>query len=106
MAVFESLTLAERARQLRNPEGAAGLAVADWLNENNKQGNAKAVALLNVKPGNRVLEIGFGNGRAAPHVIAQAADVYYSGIDISPTMVAEASTFNAALVAVSDRATT
>lgn len=99
MAVFETLTLAERARQLRDPEGAVGLAVADWLNENNKQGNAKIVASLNVKPGNRVLEIGFGNGRTVADVITQAADVHYTGIDSSPTMVAEASRVNAALVA-------
>ena len=99
MAVFETLTLAERAKQLGNPEGAVGLAVADWLSENNRQANAKTVVLLDVKTGNRVLEIGFGNGRTVPDLIAQAADVYYAGIDISPTMVAEASTFNAALVA-------
>jgi cyclopropane fatty-acyl-phospholipid synthase-like methyltransferase len=56
-------------------------------------------ASLGVEAGHRVLEIGFGNGRAAPQVIAQAVDVRYSGIDISPTMVAEASAFNAVLVA-------
>ena len=99
MAVFETLTLAERAKQLRDPEGAVGLAVADWLSENNKQANAKIVALLNVKPGNHVLEIGFGNGHTVADVIAQATDVRYAGIDTSPTMVAEASGFNAALVA-------
>src|SRR5208337_2874122 len=38
MAVFETLTPAEQARQLANPEGTVGLAVADWLYENNKQG--------------------------------------------------------------------
>ena len=43
MAIFETLAPSERARQLANPEGAVGLAVADWLNENDKQGNAKAV---------------------------------------------------------------
>jgi hypothetical protein len=36
MAIFETLTSAERARQLANPEGEVGIAVADWLNENNK----------------------------------------------------------------------
>ncbi|MDR3476372.1 MAG: class I SAM-dependent methyltransferase [Devosia sp.] len=99
MAVFETLTPAERARQLANPEGAVGLAVADWLNENNQQANAKTVALLDVKSGNRVLEIGFGNGRIVPGLIGQAADVHYAGIDISPTMVAAATAFNADLVA-------
>ena len=99
MAVFETLTPAEQARQLGAPEGAVGLAVAEWLNETNKPASAKIVASLCVQPGARVLEIGFGNGRTAPDVIAQAADVTYAGIDISPTMVAEASAFNAALVA-------
>jgi hypothetical protein len=41
MAVFETLTPAEQARQLANPQGTVGLAVADWLYENNKEGNAK-----------------------------------------------------------------
>lgn len=98
MAIFETLTPAERARQLANPDGAVGLAVADWLNENNKQANATTVALLTVEAGHHVLEIGFGNGRTAPCVITQAPDVRYAGIDISPTMLAEALTFNAALV--------
>ena len=99
MAIFEKLTSAERARQLRNPEGEIGIAVADWLNETNKTANAKTVALLGVIAGDQVLEIGFGNGRTVPDVIAQAADIRYTGIDTSPTMVAEASRFNAALVA-------
>jgi SAM-dependent methyltransferase len=99
MSIFETLTPAERARQLRDPEGEVGIAVADWLNENNRAGNAATIALLGVTAGNHVLEIGFGNGRAVPDVIGQAADVRYAGVDISPTMIAEASRFNAALVA-------
>ena len=99
MAVFEALTPAERAGQLRNPEGAVGLAVAEWLNEINRAGNARIVALLGVGPGSHVLEIGFGNGRTVPDVIAQAAEVHYTGLDFSPTMVEEATRFNAALVA-------
>ncbi|HVC62465.1 MAG TPA: class I SAM-dependent methyltransferase [Acetobacteraceae bacterium] len=99
MAIFETFTSAERARQLGNPEGVVGIAVADWLNDNNRQANAKTVVLLGVEAGHRVLEIGFGNGRTVPDVIAQAVDVHYTGIDISPTMVKEASRFNAAPVA-------
>lgn len=98
MAIFETLTPAERARQLANPEGSVGLAVADWLNENNKQANARVVAQLAVEAGHDVLEIGFGNGRSVPIVITQAHAVRYAGIDISPTMVAEALAFNADLV--------
>jgi SAM-dependent methyltransferase len=98
VTIFERLAPSECARQLANPEGAVGLAVAEWLNENNKQGSATAVALLTLKAGHHVLEIGFGNGRTAPVVISQAPDIRYWGIDISPTMVAEALRFNLALV--------
>jgi hypothetical protein len=42
MTIFERLAPSERARQLTNPEGAVGLAVAEWLNENNNLGNANA----------------------------------------------------------------
>ena len=98
LAIVETLTPAELARQLANPDGAAGLEVADWLNENNSQANIRTIALLAVEAGCSVLEIGFGNGRTAPFVIAQAPDVQYAGIDISPTMVSEASAYNAELV--------
>jgi hypothetical protein len=64
-----------RTRHLANPEGTTGLGVADWLYQNNKLGNAKIIASLGVGAGYRVLEIGFGNGRAASQVIAQAANV-------------------------------
>ena len=99
MAIFSSLPPAEQARQLANPEGPVGVEVAEWLNGNNRESNARTLALLGVQPGHHVLEIGFGNGRAAPDVIGQAAGVHYTGIDISPTMVEEANRFNAALIA-------
>jgi ubiquinone/menaquinone biosynthesis C-methylase UbiE len=99
MSVFDSLSSAERARQLRNPEGDVGLAVAAWLNENNRRGSAQILAALGLEPQSKVLEIGFGNGRVAPDVLALAKDGHYAGIDISPTMVEEAKRFNAELVA-------
>jgi ubiquinone/menaquinone biosynthesis C-methylase UbiE len=99
MAAFGSLPPIEQARQLANPEGPVGIEVAEWLNGNNRAGNARVLAMLDVRAGHGVLEIGFGNGRAAPLVVGQAADVRYAGIDISPTMVDEAKRFNAALVA-------
>jgi ubiquinone/menaquinone biosynthesis C-methylase UbiE len=95
---FESLSSAERARQLRNPEGEVGLAVAAWLNETNRRGNALVLAALGLSSRSHVLEIGFGNGRTVPDVLALANDGHYSGIDISPTMVEEAKRFNAEFV--------
>jgi len=98
MDIVETLTPAERAKQLREPEGAVGVAVAHWTSEHNKAANEKTVAELGIEPGSRVLEIGFGDGRTVPKVIAQADGVQYTGIDISSTMVEEASRFNEELV--------
>jgi ubiquinone/menaquinone biosynthesis C-methylase UbiE len=100
MTPFSLLPPVEQARQLSNPEGPVGLAVAEWLNDNNRESTAQLLAMLGVQPGCHVLEIGFGNGRAAPAIVSQAAHVQYAGIDISPTMVEEATRFNAQLVSV------
>lgn len=98
MAILDDLSPAELARQLANPEGKIGAAVAQWLNQHNRDANARTVEALRLVAGDQVLEIGFGNGRMAPEVIARAPGVRYSGVDISRTMVEEAMTFNAALV--------
>lgn len=94
MNIFSTLEPAQQARQLSNPEGPVGLAVAEWLNGNNREGTAQVLAMLKLRPDCHVLEIGFGNGRAAPDIMGQAANIQYSGIDISPTMVDEAIRFN------------
>ena len=99
MTMFDSLPAAEKARQLANPEGEIGIAVAEFLNGNNRSGNAAILAQLSLSAGQHVLEIGFGNGRVAADVLALSDAVRYTGIDISPTMVAEATRFNAAGVA-------
>lgn len=99
MNVFENLSLSEQARQLRNPEGNVGIAVAAFLNDNNRHGYARVFEQLGIADGHRVLEIGFGNGRSCASVIAQASNVTYFGIDISSTMVNEANCFNADRVA-------
>lgn len=99
MSVFDTLSLSERARQLRQPEGNIGIAVAHWTSEANRQGIADTVAFLGIETGNRVLEIGFGDGSAVRDVLAQASSVRYVGLDISPTMVEEARRLNAPLAA-------
>lgn len=98
MGIFSSLDVAEQPRQLSNPDGPTGLAVAEWLNGNNRESVARAISLLELTAGCAVLEIGFANGRAAPDVVSRAPDVRYSGIDISPTMVDEATRLNEALI--------
>ena len=88
-----------RARQLGNPEGEVGLAMAAALNSMNARVHQEAYRALAPTTRNRILEIGFGNGHLVPDLMALADDLSYDGIDISETMVAEARGFNAALAA-------
>lgn len=86
------------ARHLGNPEGAIGKAVTANLNKSNAGGYSAALAKLAIIDGERVVEIGFGNGREIPRILSQAAEVTYFGLDISATMVADAREFNVAAV--------
>ena len=88
-----------RARHLGNPEGEVGLAMAGALNTMNARVHQEAYHALKPASGNRILEIGFGNGHLVPELMALAADLRYDGIDISETMVVEAQRFNAGLAA-------
>jgi SAM-dependent methyltransferase len=87
------------ARHLRNPEGEAGIAVADRLNTMNAKVYARAYQAIALADNHRVLEIGFGNGHLIPELLALAKEVKYAGLDISATMVQEASAFNAIRIA-------
>lgn len=89
------------AKHLGNPEGAIGKAVTASLNKANAGSYSAALSKLGVNAHDRVIEIGFGNGREIPRIISQALDVTYFGLDVSETMVAEASEFNAEAVRAS-----
>lgn len=99
MVDLSTLTPAERARQLGHPQGLVGLAIAEGMNLTNRGVNEAVFRRLRLEPGQRVLELGFGNGRLLPLLMRQAENVRYVGIDISATMVEEASRFNHALIA-------
>lgn len=86
------------AKHLANPEGEIGKAVTAILNQSNAGGYSAAFAKLGIEDGDRVIEIGFGNGREIPRVLSLAANLSYFGVDISQTMVTEAGEFNATSV--------
>ena len=54
---------------------------------------------LALEAGSRILEVGVGAGHHVPGLLARARDIHYTGLDISPAMVAEAARLNADLVA-------
>lgn len=84
--------------QLAHPSGELGIMIAQSMN----QGNALLCELmyskLEVKDGDHVLEIGFGNGKFFPRLVEAAGSGSVTGIDYSPTMVEEAIKLNTELV--------
>src|SRR5262245_17888378 len=87
------------ARLLGKPEGEAGIAISERLNQVNADITAAVYRSLQLRRGDRVLEIGFGNGKLLPQLLTHADDLSYVGIDIAETMVEAAKTANADLVA-------
>src|SRR5205085_9495003 len=96
MVDLAKLDLAVLARQLGNPEGEVGRAVGDYMSAHNAAVSAAAWQRLGLRPRDRVLEIGFGNGKLIPALLALAPELAYVGIDVSQTMLAEAGAFNRA----------
>ncbi len=90
---------AELARHLGNPTGEVGVAVGQRLNRTNGNITTETYRRLGLGAGMAVLEIGPANGRLLPELLGLAPGLRYTGIDISATMVEEARSFNAAVVA-------
>jgi SAM-dependent methyltransferase len=86
--------------QFHHPRGLAGR-LAGWemtLRPSNRKRNTWAVALLDVQPTDRVLEIGFGPGVAIGELARRATRGQVVGIDHSETMRAHAARRNAAAI--------
>lgn len=90
---------AELARHLRDPEGAAGLAVIGGLAVVNAAGSALALEQLGLESGMAVLELGCGLGDLAAAVTASGEGVRYVGVDRSKTMIAAATERHAEAIA-------
>src|ERR1700761_321475 len=85
--------------QGHHPRGAAG-SVTGWVfahRPSNRQRNRWVVSLLDVRPADQVLEIGFGPGLAVAALVRAGAGHVY-GIDHSSVMVRQASRRNAAAI--------
>jgi ubiquinone/menaquinone biosynthesis C-methylase UbiE len=87
--------------QFGHPRGAAGHVVG-WVMANrpsNRRRNGWAAALLDVQPGEKVLEIGFGPGLAVAELSRRAgASGHVHGVDHSEVMLRHATRRNAAAI--------
>ena len=86
------------AKHLANPQGPLGIAITAAINKTNAGPYTAACAKLALQKGDRILEIGFGNGHEIGRLLASAPSVIYTGVDFSETMVSEAASRNAAAI--------
>ncbi|MFI0354356.1 class I SAM-dependent methyltransferase [Actinomadura sp. 9N407] len=98
-------TLKQRAimklvRQFGHPRGGAGRLVGRVMahRRSNRQRSIWAVSVLEIRPTDRVLEIGFGPGVAIAELARRATQGQVHGIDHSEVMVRQAGRRNAAAI--------
>jgi ubiquinone/menaquinone biosynthesis C-methylase UbiE len=96
---LSNLAPAEMAGMLGKPEGEVGRAVGEMFNRVNANITSAVYQRLMLRDNDRVLEIGFGNGRLLSALMALADGLTYVGLDRAKTMVTEATAHNAELVA-------
>ncbi len=83
------------AGQHGHPRGIIGYMLGEQMVRQHMAETNWTISLLNIQPEDRVLELGFGAGRALELVATQASNGHISGIDISQTMLDAASRRNA-----------
>jgi ubiquinone/menaquinone biosynthesis C-methylase UbiE len=86
------------ARQLRKPSGVAGHKVGLMMNKANEFLYEFTLKQMQLQPGTKILEIGFGNGRFFDKLFAAAPGLSACGIDFSATMASEARRNNATAI--------
>lgn len=84
--------------QFACPHGLLGMLAGVLMARQNRDLNRWAIAHLDVRPGDHVLEIGFGPGVAVKQLAERVGEGRVRGIDPSPTMLRMARRRNAAAV--------
>lgn len=78
-----------------HPTGIIGRMLGEQMVRQHIPETSWTISLLNLKPEDQILELGFGAGRAIELVAAQTIKGHVSGIDISHEMLRSASRRNA-----------
>src|SRR6266545_2442564 len=84
--------------QFGHPRGILGRIVGRIMAYENRERNEWAVSLLEARPNDRILEIGFGPGLAIHHLTLTSPARFIAGIDDSPIMLQQARRRNAAAI--------
>lgn len=95
MNVFKRIEASLLAGQHGHPTGMIGRMLGEKMVRQHAPETTWTIELLDLRSGDRVLELGFGAGRAIELVAARAPNGQIAGIDISQEMVRSASRRNA-----------
>ena len=87
----------ELGQQLMKPTGEIGLVVAKNMNATNNKIYDFVLSQMSIKDNDKVLEIGFGNGKLILKFFEINPNITFFGIDFSETMCVEAMKLNKTL---------
>ncbi len=82
------------AHQAQQPKGLIGKLVGRGMGRQNRESNDWTISLLDIKPDDRVLEVGFGPGLAIQSAAQIASNGFVAGIDFSQAMLQQANKLN------------
>lgn len=86
------------AKHLKTPEGEIGRKVGIIMNEINAFITKFTYQKMEVSGNEKILEIGFGNGKFIPYLFELCPDISYYGIELSHIMVEDAIFYNSKLI--------
>jgi ubiquinone/menaquinone biosynthesis C-methylase UbiE len=93
-----SITRRMLLRAFGRPQGVLGRLGGMIMARTNRDCAAWAIGLLDVKPNDAVLEIGFGPGAGIALLLERTPAGHVAGVDPSPEMVGQATARNAAAI--------
>lgn len=91
---IDELNPIELGRQLMKPSGEQGKLVGENMNIANSSIYSNAFKLIKFNDGERILEIGFGNGKFISNYFKINPNIIVFGVDFSDTMCKEAISLN------------
>lgn len=95
---MEEDKLREIAEQLRKPHGDEADEVGRFMNEGNNLINHHTIEALGLTSGDKLLEIGMGNGYFVKDILSFGKSINYSGCDFSEKMVESSRKHNAEFI--------
>lgn len=86
------------AAQLKKPAGAFSAQIATFMAKSNKAIYDLAMSKMDIRPGNRILEIGPADGSFVNTLFEKEPSTHYTGIDYSEEMIEAANKKNEELI--------